>query len=163
MGAVKDLVDLVAKLNDSVQDRKFAAELREIQRMIGSIQSEHAALHEQRISLMTKNSELKQQIASLHRQLAELKQKPAQASSELSSETEALLKVFFDEARELDVDFLSSALSLEPSVAEYHMDILQKNKMISQTREKTQVMGITSQAGFSIMPKGREYIMKKST
>ena len=51
MGAVKDLVDLVTQLSNSIEDRKFAAELREIQSMIGGIQSEHAAMHEQRIEV----------------------------------------------------------------------------------------------------------------
>ena len=54
MGALKDLVDLVTQLAGSVQDRKFAAELRDIQSMIGHIQSEHAELHEQRIWLKCK-------------------------------------------------------------------------------------------------------------
>jgi len=46
MGAIKDLVDLVTQLNNSVEDRKFALELREIQKMIGGLQSEHADIHE---------------------------------------------------------------------------------------------------------------------
>jgi hypothetical protein len=41
MGAIKDLVGLVTQLTDSVKDRKFASELRNIQSMIGSIQSEN--------------------------------------------------------------------------------------------------------------------------
>jgi hypothetical protein len=44
-----------SQLTDSVKDRKFASELRNIQSMIGSIQSEHAQMHEQRIKLMTEN------------------------------------------------------------------------------------------------------------
>ena len=69
MGAIKDLVDLVTKLSDNVQDRKFAAELREIQRTIGNLQSEQAALHEQRIALMTENAELKQKVSMLEQRL----------------------------------------------------------------------------------------------
>ena len=57
MGTIKDLVDLVNQLSSSEQDRKFAAELRQIQSMIGAIQSEHAAIHEQRIELMTQNAD----------------------------------------------------------------------------------------------------------
>jgi hypothetical protein len=53
MGAIKDLVDLVAQLNERVEDRKIASELRDVQNMIGAIQSEHAEIHEQRIKLLT--------------------------------------------------------------------------------------------------------------
>jgi predicted transcriptional regulator len=72
MGAIKDLVDLVGRLTDSVKDRKFAAELREIQRMIGGILFEHAELHENRIALMTDNEKLKKQIPSLEARIVEL-------------------------------------------------------------------------------------------
>jgi hypothetical protein len=73
MGAIKDLVGLVTQLTDSVKDRKFASELRNIQSMIGSIQSEHAQMHEQRIKLMTENAELKQKIISLEQEILDIK------------------------------------------------------------------------------------------
>lgn len=75
MGAIKDLTDLTVKLIDSAKDRKFAGELREIQRMVAALQSEHADIHEKRISLMTENAELKQRIAGLEMALTESKRK----------------------------------------------------------------------------------------
>lgn len=73
MGTIKDLIDLVTQLTDSVKDRKFAAELREIQRMISNLQSEQAALYEQNFKLMADNKELTQTIYSLQQEIAECK------------------------------------------------------------------------------------------
>jgi septal ring factor EnvC (AmiA/AmiB activator) len=72
VGAVKDLVDLVTQLSNSIQDRKFAAELRQIQIMIGSILSELAEIHEQRIALPTENAKLKHKIATLNQKILTL-------------------------------------------------------------------------------------------
>ena len=74
--------------------------------------------------------------------------------------TEIILKIFFDEAKELDVDHFTSVLSVQASAVSYHFDILRKNKMIVQTRAGSQIMGITSSPGFSITSKGREYVIK---
>ena len=78
MGAIKDLVDLVTRLSESVQDRKFAGELRQIQGMIGGILSEHAELHESRIALMTDNEKLKKQIPALEARIAQLQKENAE-------------------------------------------------------------------------------------
>jgi hypothetical protein len=75
MGAIKDLTDLTVKLIDSAKDRKFAGELREIQRMVAALQSEHADIHEKRIALMAENAELKQRIGTLQTELAASRQK----------------------------------------------------------------------------------------
>lgn len=92
MGVIKDLVDLVTQLNNSVEDRKFAGELREIQSMIGTIQSEHAAMHEQRIQLMTENAELKQVIASLKEEVSALKQQKKQSTHQQAGFVESITK-----------------------------------------------------------------------
>ncbi len=97
MGTIKDLVDLVTQLNSSVEDRKFAGELRQVQSMIGAIQSEHAEIHEQRIILMTENAELKQVIASLKEEIVALKgqkeaiQSGTQDTNTISEEEEGIL------------------------------------------------------------------------
>ena len=80
MGALKDIIDLVTQLSTSVTDRKFAAELRDIQSMIRAHQSAHVTLHEQRISLLTENAKIKninatqlQEINSLKQEIFDLK------------------------------------------------------------------------------------------
>lgn len=62
MGTIKDLTDLVTQYIESVDDRKFAAELREIQKMIILLQREQASLQEQNSKLQTENIQLQKQI-----------------------------------------------------------------------------------------------------
>jgi hypothetical protein len=69
MGYLVDLTLLVTRLVERVQDRKFAAELRDIQRMIGNLQLEHAALHEQNMTLRIENMQLIEQAAALKQRL----------------------------------------------------------------------------------------------
>ena len=85
----------------------------------------------------------------------------SQSITKIDEITEKTLKIFFDEAKELDAEQLSSVLSLQHSLVDYHLDVLRQNKLIIQTRVGTQVMGITSPPGFSITPKGREYIIRR--
>jgi hypothetical protein len=62
MGTIKDLTDLVTQYIESVDDRKFAGELREIQKMIILLQREQASLQEQNSKLQAENIQLQKQI-----------------------------------------------------------------------------------------------------
>ena len=72
MGAVKDLIDLLTQLANKVQDRKLAAEVTTIQRLILELQSEHAELHEANIELREERLGLKERIQKLEAEIAEL-------------------------------------------------------------------------------------------
>ncbi len=63
MGTIKDLTDLVTQYIDSVDDRKFASELRDIQKMIILIQREQSVLQEQNAKLQSENIKLQKQAA----------------------------------------------------------------------------------------------------
>ena len=138
-----------------------------------SILRDHVNLLREQFSLLEKqNCVLNNEIDTLESRLqdcTEEKQrlneviktlKENQSTEKFEKITEEILKVFFDEAKELDVDHFTSVLSVQPSVVSYHFDILRKNKMIVQTRAGAQIMGITSPPGFSITSKGREYVIK---
>ena len=137
MGAVKDLVDLVTQLSNSIEDRKFAAELREIQSMIGGIQSEHAAMHEQRIDLMTKNAELKQTIAALKENIVDLQQEnislkkipQEQQTHKLSEEAERVL-MFLTKYTEVSSSQIAQNLSLDLTRTEHWLDVLENESMV---------------------------------
>ncbi|MFC1763548.1 TIR domain-containing protein [Planctomycetota bacterium] len=85
------------------------------------------------------------------------------SGSKLEENTEKILQLFFDEAKELNVEYLSANLSLQHSIINYHLDILRENKLIIQTRAANQIMGDTIPPNFSITARGREYIVKKNT
>ncbi|MFH1991628.1 MAG: hypothetical protein ABIK98_04370 [Pseudomonadota bacterium] len=72
MGTIKDLVDLVTQLVNSVEDRKIASELREIQTFALTLQSEQASLHEANIKLREEKIELSDKIGRLERKIEEL-------------------------------------------------------------------------------------------
>jgi septal ring factor EnvC (AmiA/AmiB activator) len=136
MGAIKDLVDLVTQLNNSVEDRKFASELREIQSMIGTIQSEHAAIHEQRIQLMTENAEHKQVIASLKEEVAALKQQKEQArhqqagSEQSISKEEEQILLLLTKSEEATAHQIAHQLQYDLTKTEYCLERLCDNDMV---------------------------------
>ena len=66
MGTIKDLVDLTSQLANSVNDRKIASELNNIQTLLLQFQSEQAELHE-------KNIQLREEILSKKRTIEKLK------------------------------------------------------------------------------------------
>ena len=159
MGAVKDLVDLVTQLSNRIEDRKFAAELRDIQSMIGGIQSEHAAIHEQRIELMTENAELKQTIATLQQEIVALKREAknlknhhSQRSPELSEEAKKVL-MFFTKHTEVTSEQISHNLSLDLTRTEHWLDILEKLEM------DYALHAMEDETRYSIDEKGREYLV----
>ncbi|HEX5219048.1 MAG TPA: hypothetical protein VFZ59_05725, partial [Verrucomicrobiae bacterium] len=129
MGAIKDLVDLVTKLSDSVQDRKFAAELREIQRMIGSILSEHAELHESRIALMTDNEKLKKDIPALKARISELEKENFKLldppnTAPPSEEDIALMRLLVHPNAKIAASSLAKSLNVSLPLFDYKADLL---------------------------------------
>ena len=82
-GTVATLHGLVSKLVKSIKDRKTASELLEIQRMIGTFQTEHFRLQQESLQLQTHNSELQKKIAVLEARVAQREQHGAQAPAEM--------------------------------------------------------------------------------
>lgn len=70
MGTIKDIVDLVVQLNDRVEDRKIAGELRQIQQMVGKLQSEDAKLHEKNIELLRENQQLTEKLSLIQKKVS---------------------------------------------------------------------------------------------
>jgi len=72
MGTIKDLVDLVTQLANSVKDRKIASELNAIQSLILKLQAEQASLHEANVELREERLSLKERIQDLEAKIQEL-------------------------------------------------------------------------------------------
>jgi len=154
MGTIKDLADLVSQLSKSVQDRKFATELRQIQGMIGSIQSEHAAIHEQRIELMTENAELKQTIASLQQQIADLKTPQTDVEHDLDEEPRNIL-MFLVRAREAVAEQIAQGIHIDLVRVEYWLGLLSTKELINTASS------VIAPAIYSLSQKGRGYLITK--
>ena len=72
MGIIKDLVDLTTQLLNRMEDRKIASELREIQTLALTLQSEQTSLHEANIKLLQEKIELNNKIRSLEQKIDDL-------------------------------------------------------------------------------------------
>lgn len=155
MGAVKDLVDLVTQLSNSIEDRKFAAELREIQSMIGGIQSEHAALHEQRIALMTENAELKQKIAELQQEMLDLKNPTLTPDKSLPEEAQKIL-LLLTKYKGIAADQVAHNVSIDLTRAEYWLGELSEKKLVYAS------YSIMAPTTYSIGQKGREFLISNN-
>jgi hypothetical protein len=153
MGAIKDLTDLVIRLLEKADDRKFAAELREVQKMIASIQSEHAAIHEQRIALMSENADLKQQIANLKQQLVELKGIQHRPDGDVRLETTAE-KILLAVAHSLD------AVSRDQFVPELQLPLPKVHRYFDQLSERGLVIQVSADGPllYEATPEGRAYL-----
>ena len=73
MGTIKDIVDLSTQLANSIQDRKVAEELNQIQKLTLQLQSEQASLHESNVALREQKLELAEKIQSLEKEIKDLK------------------------------------------------------------------------------------------
>jgi len=160
MGAIKDLVDLVTQLNNSVENRKFAGELREIQSMIGSLQSEHAKIHEQRIELMTENAELKQTIAALREEVSALKsQKDHLKEAKINGspsiiDEEAKILIFLAKHNDVSANQIAHSLGFDLTKTEYWLERLTKREMI----DPSYIMNRPVE--YSLIQAGREYLIE---
>lgn len=160
MGAIKDLVDLVTQLSNNIKNRKFAAELREIQGIISSIQSEHATMHEQRIDLMTKNAELKKTIVALKNKISSLNQEiannnssDAHAIDKLPKESEQMLMFIASNRGRITKDIIIRQTGLSTAKGDFFFDKLLKHKFITRTSGR---VGVGSYYGATSF--GREYL-----
>lgn len=73
MSAIKDVIDLVEKLANRVQDRKIASELHAIQTLIVQIQSEQAKVHEANTDLREERITLQNRVQELETEVQMLK------------------------------------------------------------------------------------------
>lgn len=75
MGTIKDVVDLTTQLCNSVQDRKIAAEILQIQSLILTVQKEDATLVSENLDLKKKIFELEKEIFNLQNKILALEEK----------------------------------------------------------------------------------------
>lgn len=159
MGTIKDLVDLVTQLSSSVEDRKFAAELRQIQGMIGGIQSEHAAIHEKRIELMTENASLRQTISSLEQKIFELqreitniKNKPTDKIDKLPEEAEKIL-LYLTRHEDVSSGQIAHGISLDLVRTEYWLGELSDKEFVYSS------LIMEEETTYFLAQKGRGYLI----
>lgn len=155
-------LNVLKKMEDLIKEHGSASILRD---HVNFLREEFSISEKKITSLEDKITQLESELKNCKEEKNRLNGiinnlQASQSTTKLDEITEKILRIFFDEAKELDVEYLSSVLSLKHSLVDYHLDVLRQGKLIIPTRAKTKVMGITSPPGFSITPKGREYIIK---
>jgi predicted nuclease with TOPRIM domain len=159
MGTITDLTSLVTQLVDRIEDRKAAADLREIQRMIATLQSEQAKLHEDNIELRTENADLKQQNASLQQQLASARQpQPSEPQDDdLDEIATKMLLLVANTQQNITKDMVIQHFGLTKAKGEYHFDQISKRNLVRSTHGQVGV-GMFWDA----TPQGREYLASRN-
>ncbi|ODS30178.1 MAG: hypothetical protein SCARUB_04711 [Candidatus Scalindua rubra] len=170
MGTIKDITDLLTKLIGNIKDRKFASELREIQTMVNTLQSENTVLQEKNSALMTENSNLKTENFKLKQAIEDYKKKTFNQNKpqvkpefKLDNITEQILRHFFDTGKELPIQNFISLLSLDISTVKYHIDILSKKRFIrlpSKIRVSFKANSRLSET-WEITEEGRKYVIEQ--
>jgi len=156
-------LNIFKKVEELIKEHGSASILRD---HVNLLREQFSLLEKQNTLLNNKIDTLESQIQDCNEEKQRLNEiiktlRENQSIKKFEKETEEILKVFFDEAKELDVNHFTSIFpSVQPSVVNYHFDILRKNKMIVQTRAGTEIRSITRPPGFSITPKGREYVIR---
>jgi regulator of replication initiation timing len=137
-GLAKDVIDLL--------DKKAALLAEQV-----------AALDQENGTLLLENHNLKLENENLQKQLENAHAK----DDELDETTAEILKLFFENAKELSDEQIASHFRIKVSVASYHTDILLKNRLIWQTSKGISSYMGTSPAMFSITAMGRRYVVEK--
>jgi hypothetical protein len=152
MGAIKDITDLVTQLANSVEDRRFAGELRQIQGMIGNLQSEQAILSEKNIELMTKNQQLKEAIAHLK------KQPTMQNSSEdsIGEGGEKVLEFLSLRDSGIFLEDLAIGVGMSNQIAKYLID-----KLMAPKYYIVPDANMNRPTKYSLGSAGRDYLFEK--
>lgn len=78
MSAIKDIMDLVTQLRNSVQDRKFAAEITQIQSLVSAVQLENSSTISENLDLKTENFELKNENSILGQRISDLEKRKSE-------------------------------------------------------------------------------------
>jgi predicted nuclease with TOPRIM domain len=159
MGTITDLTSLVTQLVDRIEDRKAAADLREVQRMIAVLQSEQAKLHEDNIELRTENADLKQRNASLQQQLARRQQTQSVETqyNDLDEITTKMLVLVSNSRQELTRDMVIHQLGLSKAKGEYHFKQISERKFVRMTHGK-----LGGSMFWGATPEGLKYLASRN-
>ena len=160
MGVIKDVTDLVIQLAERVENRNFAADLRQIQSMIGEIASENAGFHERNIELMEENARLRRTIVSLKEQVAALESEADSthdsnsASIEPLSDEQDLILSFLAPLREAQLETIAGAISQDILTTEVWLNKLMDRGMVSM------FIRMGGPAGYYVTRDGKEYVVE---
>ena len=152
MATLTALTDRMMQLVGTFTHKKFAEELGEVQRMIESLQAEHAVLHAQNQKLMAENAELKDAIAALEAGTTPAAEPGPQEIEDLDEISE---KILIDISNnETPKDSIIAFFQLTKAKGEYYFDALTARNFI-----RVKYM-LDDDVYFVVTPEGQEYLGK---
>ena len=161
MGTLKDAVDLVTSLMNTVKDRRYVAELREVHSIIGDSISRQAELQTQNADLIQENNKLRQANSELERQLeSNESQSIIQNDSEINSEeivleeNTILVLKFISEVKYATTFEVARNLSCKEIKIQYILDRLRDIELVHS------LLSISSPPRYGLTEKGRAYLVE---
>jgi len=141
--------------NDVVQLLKTAGLKKET---FDLVESKLSSLTGELIVLEDENARLKEEMEKLKAQTKGLESQ----IEELSPESAGVLKLFFDQGKDISAEEIAAVVKWKQSVVDYHLDVLLKKKFI---REVTLGLASPSQSGtvtYGLTTLGRRYALQNS-
>jgi len=158
------LIDLIEKLIN--EHGSFREHLELLRDQISILEKENSALKSENAILKAKEDTTESKPNKATKEIERLKvikvPKEDGKKPHLDAVTEKVLKLFFGKSRDMSIDEVAGALSMDIGTAQYHFNLLSESNLIIQTR-----IGFTSPQGhesaplFELTLSGREYVVKK--
>jgi regulator of replication initiation timing len=120
-----------------------------LEKKLSLLAEEVRTLQSEKASLKAENEKLKEQLKS-----------PVAHSEEISRDTKAILKLFFDRANDVTADEISKSFKWKQSVADYHIDVLLKKRFIRETTLGMETPFGSSVSKFGLTTLGRRYVIE---
>jgi len=158
-----NLIALIQKLIDGSTILKEQLEL--LRDQISALEKENGALKSEISILKHKQNENESQFNKAIEETEGLNQviegpKKDDTRPHLDAVTEKVLKLFFEKSRDMSVDEVAAALSMDIGSAQYHFDLLLESNLIIQTRVGfTSFQSRESAPLFELTLSGREYVV----
>jgi len=137
MGAIKDVVDLTTQLANSIQDRKFAADLFKIIELISTVQVDQERLTENNIQLMSDKSALqntittlKSDITRLQQQISELQNPTDKGIPEISDLMKQILFYSSESPEGISISMVQHKLNISNAKSGLEIGKLQDSKLL---------------------------------
>ena len=158
-----NLIALIQKLIDGSTILKEQLEL--LRDQISALEKENGALKSEIAILKHNQNQNESQFNKAIEEIEGLDQviegaKKDDTKLHLDAVTEKVLKLFFDKSRDMSVNEVAGALSMDIGTAQYHFDLLLESNLIIQTG-----VGLTSFRShesaplFELTLSGREYVV----
>ena len=147
---------------DLLKDVPLSAVIRE--KLIDA-EKKISVLEQQKEYLQMSFDQATEEIKRLNQIINGMESKKDDAKKHYDAVTDKILKLFFDACRELSVNHVAAALSLDVNTARYHFDLLSQDKLIirSTAAFESSWTGESSPDMYDLTPLGRKYIIENKT